>query len=169
MKKVLFMVLSIFILGCSTCFAAEQVQMNDNLGAASVVTRYNHLAASVSDMDDCIAGELHPMGQNANYDGFGTQCKNNSLLLFQCNKAGYVVGCMIASPDRNTVIKETLVMMSVITNYEKASDACKRAISASFTDGQTHVWYSNNMNRYYGIDVDCVNGLYKATLVAAVQ
>jgi hypothetical protein len=58
-----------------------------------------------------------------------------------------------------TVIKETLAILSVITNYEKASDACKHAISASFTEGHTHVWYSNNMDRYYGIDVEYVNGL----------
>ena len=170
MKKVLFLVLSILVIGCSTCFAMTLVQMNDNFGAGGLIERYNHLAGNSSlDMNNCLANELRYIGQDSNYDAYGSQCRNNNLILFQCNKAGYVVGCMITGPDRNTVIKETLVMMTVITNYEQASETCKQAVSNSFTNGSTQIWYSNNMNRYYCINVNCINGLYRATLIAVVQ
>ena len=145
--RLVLMICTLSVLLCSTCFAAEQVQMNDSLGAANVIAKYNRLVSSLSDMDDCIASEPYLGKQNQNYDVYGSQCKNNSILAFQCNKAGYVVYCAIVSPCRNTVIKETLAILYVITNYEEASYACKHAISASSVEGYTHVWYSDNMDR----------------------
>ena len=170
MKKVLFLVLSILVIACSTCFAATQVQMNDEDGASTMLSKYNQIAQTPNmEMGNEVSGNLILLKRTTNLDGYGSQLQNGNKLMFLCNKSGYVVGCMIMGDDMKSVIRESIVMAIVASNYDAGNQQCSKAIAEAFEHNSTTVWYSQKMNRYYSIGVTNTNGTYRATLISLIK
>lgn len=163
MRKVLFLLMSVFIISCSTCIASYRVQINDKLGAATINSMYNDYLGE--DGAFLKAKEIKLAGSTDKYDCYTASISAHNGIKYICNKAGYVDAIYVISRDAHVNKAEAFALMSIITNQCDA-DRSHLLVEKSTSEIKMWHWHCNEMNRTYGVNT-MRHGEYISTVIYA--
>ena len=163
--------MSIILIGCSTCLAYREANLNDSVTPADLTQRYNQeIALTEAKNMNLQAGPIEKYRSTDENDCYRSILQNGDKIAYACNKKGKVFAAEIVSRTQQMMAYEVALLVCAFTDFERIDGNFKNAYLTSRDSGKAAVWYSPKMQRYYSITLEKINeGKYLATIVSVVE